>query len=234
MSIIDRIVDRIHRSNKLSIGEIPKWIEQSKKLSDSEFLKNVLDLCSLNDFVPPNKNSDIIICIDHTVRPEYPNTVKEVMHPELERLGPSIYSLSSDVELYLTNTQKGKKWSKAKNIYALLKKEDKLKHCLGLKDAMEIQKKGVVVFRELFGDKWLYCWKSTVKQFNNEIVVPATYVAHINGADEVVIDWRDPGVFLTKNCPAACFPSSQLEILGFWRQGLISHLEFLSGNDRYR
>lgn len=115
------------------------------------------------------------IRVNRSIRPAYPNWVVEVMHPELEAVGPSEYDLAKQVELYLHENQKNGKWMKGTELYEHLKKTDILKNCLGLHDAVEIQKKGIRVFRKLFGGKAVSCWKSVVRHCDGCLRVPCVY-----------------------------------------------------------
>lgn len=145
---------------------------------------------------------DTIICVDRSIRLFYPDWMKAVMHLELETVGPVEYDLAK-VELYLHNKQKDGKRMQGTQLYDHLKDTGSLKSCLGLHDALEIQKKGLVVFRKLFGVKAVYCWKSVVRDCEGNLRVPCV----CGGSDKVVLlwgwlcnDWHD-------GSPAARFPS---------------------------
>jgi len=134
----------------------------------------------------PVTSLDTIIRVDRSVRPVYPDLAKVVvMHPELEIVGLAEYDLSN-VELYLHDDQKDGKWMEGTKIYKHLKETDSLKACLGLQDALEIKKKGIEVFRKLFGGKVVCCWKSVVRDHDGNLYVPYVY----DGSDRVVVDWR--------------------------------------------
>src|ERR1700722_11534777 len=48
----------------------------------------------------PEPPLDTIVRVDRSVRPVYPDFVKTVMHPELEKVGPAEYDLAT-VDLWL-------------------------------------------------------------------------------------------------------------------------------------
>lgn len=146
---------------------------------------------------------DTIIRVDRSIRPVYPDWVKEVMHHELKAVGPAEYDLAK-VELYLHDGQKNGSWMKGTKLYEHLKETDSLKNCLGLHDALEIQKKGIEVFRKLFGNKMVFCWKSVVRDHDGNLGVPYVY----DVGDEVVVDWDWLDDVWLDNCdPAARFAS---------------------------
>lgn len=148
---------------------------------------------------------DTIIRVDRTVRLVYPdwmNWMKEVMHPELEAVGPTEYDLSK-VELYLHDKQKNGGYIVGTSLYEHLKETDSLKDCLTLHDALEIQKKGIKVFRKLFGNKAVFCWKSVVRHRLGHLFVPYVYV----DGDGVVVDWVWLGGVWFDSNPSARFAS---------------------------
>lgn len=130
------------------------------------------------------KSFDTTIRVSRSIRPVYPDWVDKVMHPELENTGPSEYDLGK-VELWLHNKQKKGGVVKGKSIYQYLKKNDMLKTCLGLADGEEIQKKSIVVFQKLFGNKSVFLWKSVVCARDGRVV---PYLGE--HGSRVVVFWR--------------------------------------------
>ena len=93
------------------------------------------------------------ICISCLARPVYPHWMGRVMHPKFQNIGSSRYDLRTDVTPWRHDDQKdGKTLIRASVVYDYLETRDELKTCLGLLDAVEIQKKGAKVFRDIFGD----------------------------------------------------------------------------------
>ncbi len=128
---------------------------------------------------------DTIIRITRPVRPNYPNWVKKVMHPELEDVGLGEYDLAS-IDPWLHDGQKSGGRTTGNRIYEDFRRNDSLKTCLGLRDGEEIQKKGIAVFRQFFGGTAVLLWKSIVRHSDGHRVVP--YLCADCG--EVVVHWR--------------------------------------------
>lgn len=136
---------------------------------------------------PPAKKEvmiDSIIRVDRSIPPSYPQWMYEVMHPELERVGPAEYNILA-VEQWYHDGQKGGKYIEGNEIYNHLKMTDALKICLGLRDLEEIQKKDIVFFRKHFKGKAVFGWASIVRSHTNSLLVPYLY----EDDDEVVLDW---------------------------------------------
>ena len=146
---------------------------------------------------------DTIIRVNRSVRPVYPDWVKVVMHPELEAVGPAEYDLAN-VELYLHDVQKNGERMEGTKLYHHFKETGSLKNCLGFHDAIEIQKKGVKVFRKLFGGKVVFCWKSVVRSLDGNLFVPYVY----GGGSLVVVGWRWLSNGWDSHGPAARFPGA--------------------------
>lgn len=132
------------------------------------------------------KPTDLIIRVNRSVPPSYPDWMKEVMHPELESTGPAEYDIS-EAEQWLHDGQKEEKWTEGNKIYAHLKKNDMLKTCLGLRDLEEIQKKGIALFREHFKGNVVFGWKGVVVVRNRygDLGAPCLY----GGGGAVVLNW---------------------------------------------
>ncbi|KKR45161.1 MAG: hypothetical protein UT80_C0042G0013 [Parcubacteria group bacterium GW2011_GWC1_40_13] len=129
--------------------------------------------------------ADNIIRVDRSVRPSYPYWIKTVIHPELEKIGPSKYDISL-VKQWLHKDQKNGRCIRGNKIYTHFKVTDTLKTCLGLRDLEEIQKKGIVFFREHFQCKAVFGWKSVLWDSNGNLNVP---YLHEDGGS-VVIRWK--------------------------------------------
>lgn len=149
----------------------------------------------------PEVALDTVIRVDRTVKPVYPDWMKKVMHPELEGAGPSEYDLAT-VEQWLHDDQKGN-WVKGQRIYDHLKKTDTLKTCLGLRDGEEIKKKGIEVFRKVFGKNGVFLWASVVQDRGGYLHAP--YLFGYGG--EVVALWLWLGRDWYYSSPAARFAS---------------------------
>jgi hypothetical protein len=126
---------------------------------------------------------DTIIRVDRSVRPVYPEWVKEVMHPELEGTGPAEYDLAK-VEQWLHDEQK-KGVMVGNRIYEHLKSNNMLASCLGLRDLEEIQKKGVRCFPKPVKGNAVFGWKSVVLGHGGNLSVPC--LVEVGGG--VLLDW---------------------------------------------
>ena len=142
--------------------------------------------------------------------------LKNVAHPEFQAKGPPEYDLAT-VELWLHKGQesarrvagnliKGQKKGRGVTgslIYEHLLKNNMLVSCLGFADGLEIQKKGILVFRKFFNGKGLYLWNSVAEDLRDGLQV--SFLAELG--DEVVMGWRWLGHIWDREDPAARFPS---------------------------
>ncbi|MEI8249076.1 MAG: hypothetical protein WCG07_01095 [Candidatus Taylorbacteria bacterium] len=151
----------------------------------------------------PEQVIDSIIRVNRSIRPSYPDWMEEVMHPELETIGPAEYD-GTKLEQWLHDGQKDGKWIEGNKIYAHLKKTDMLKTCLGLRDLEEIQKKGIAYFRKHFAGKAVFGWASVVRHRRGNLRVP--YLCE--GGDEVILDWDWLGSYWHSLHPALRHASS--------------------------
>jgi len=151
----------------------------------------------------PEQVIDSIIRVNRSIRPSYPDWMKEVMHPELETIGPAEYD-GTKLEQWLHDGQKDGKWIEGNKIYAHLKKTDTLKTCLGLRDLEEIQKKGIAYFRKHFAGKAVFGWASVVRRRYGDLHVPYLY----QGGDEVILVWSWLGISWNSHDPALRHASS--------------------------
>lgn len=159
--------------------EVIEWIVGSGK----DFF--TIKLTEISDEYKRQKAIDSVIRVDRSIRPSYPDWMKEVMHPELESVGPAEYNISA-VEQWLDDGQKGGKYIEGNKIYDHLKKTDTLKTCLGLRDLEEIQKKGITFFRKHFKGKAVFGWAGIVRDHDGSLYVP--YLCESDG--EVVLSRR--------------------------------------------
>ena len=127
---------------------------------------------------------DTTIRVDRSIPPIYPDWKMEVMHSELEALGPAEYDIVK-VELWLHDGQKSGKSDKGTVIYQYLKDTGMLKTCFGLRDLEEIQKKGIAFFRKHFQGKAIFAWKGVVRNRYGRLHVPCLY----GRGGKVVLCW---------------------------------------------
>ncbi len=147
----------------------------------------------------PEPVLDFTIQVDRTIRPTYPDWMKEVKHPELECSGLASYDLHS-LGLWLHDKQKTGT-VEGNTIYKELKKDNALENCLNLQDFLAIQAKGIEVFRALFKGKAVFAWKSVVLDRGGNLRVPCL----VEREGEVVLYWRWLGHDWSSSIPALRF-----------------------------
>jgi|GEM_PF-1525723 len=140
---------------------------------------------AIQEGLETSTSADNIIRVDRSIRPAYPDWVKDVLHPELECTGPAEFDLAK-VESWLHDGQKNGKWIKGEKIYEHLKSATMLESCFNLADLLAIQARGVQTFREHFADKAVFAWKSVVRDRYGDLSVPYLYL----GGDQVVLGWN--------------------------------------------
>lgn len=143
---------------------------------------------------------DTLIKVDRSKKPIYPNWVQKVIHPEFELVGPAEFDLKNDLSLWLHENQKTS-YATGNQIYDQLKKDDLLKDCSNLADLLEIQEKGIEVFRSLYQGKAVFGWKSVVELTSGSLSAP--YLLGLGG--EVVLAWNWLVSPLNSNFPALRF-----------------------------
>lgn len=149
---------------------------------------------------PAESPLDFIIRVDRSVRPAYPDGVKDVLRPELECTGPAEYDLQTQVEEWLHDGQKdGRVTGQA--IYDRLEASNELTLHLGLADLLAIQQKGIAVFRTLFAGKVVFGWKSVVRNRRGYVGVPCLY----GDGGEVILYWDWLGSGWSLGSPALRF-----------------------------
>lgn len=116
--------------------------------------------------------------------PAYPHWKTVLLHPELECAGPDEYYLSS-IGLWLLEEQKTME-VRGQAIFDYLEGTSLLSSCLNLQDGLVIQEKGIVPFRELFGNKAVFLWASAAVSENGQKSVPYLYEQW----EKVAIAWH--------------------------------------------
>lgn len=203
--LIARIAENLPDMN----GDIMQgWIDNPKGLQKALKVLCPPEIASVPQAEAP---LDTIVRIDRWDCLVYPDWANRVLHRELETAGPEEYDLSK-VELHFHPEQKcptRRNDMTGEKIYQYLKKTDSLKNCLGLKDAVAIQQKGLAVFQKLFGENVLCCWKSTVENGRGRCFVPCVFrYLQGNGVYVVKVDWNYLDIGWPRNHPAARFVSA--------------------------
>jgi hypothetical protein len=145
---------------------------------------------------------DTVIRVDRAVGVKYPDYMKEVMYPDLEKVGPAGYCLTL-VKLFTHSEQQDRQGVSGDIILRYLTETGMLEKCLGLVDALEIQKKGLVVYRKFFGSKSVFFWKSVI--LDREGIKRVPYLFDTDA--DVVVRWKIVGT-PWRNCLPAAYVES--------------------------
>lgn len=120
---------------------------------------------------PASKAGSSIVRIDRSIRPAYPDWMKDVLHPELEATGPTEFDLAT-LDSYLFGKQQTGGVETGNRIYKHLKSENLLGSCLNLQDARAIQEMDIEAFRMHIKGKAVFFWKSVVRGRGSTLSVP--------------------------------------------------------------
>jgi hypothetical protein len=133
---------------------------------------------------------DLIVRVDRSVKPTYPDWFKKLEHRELECSGPAKYNLQAEVYEWFHDDQKNG-YTTGKIICKYLQESKALATCLNLQDGLAIQAKGIVIFRKLFADKSVFLWGSVAQNRDGLLLVP--YLCDGGGKVGLVWYWLDSG-----------------------------------------
>ena len=151
----------------------------------------------LAHLIPHSPPLELIVHVDRLVRPSYPHWVKRLKHPELECTGPATYDLTN-IDLWLHTQRRGT------YIYSELIRAGLIASCLNLQDALAIRRKGLAVFRAVFGGKVPFFWASAVEQRGvRELPFRVPFLYESN--ESVVLGWGSEDDGFTSDNPALRF-----------------------------
>lgn len=156
----------------------------------AEYLKAGCPKLKVGNEPKAEPSLDTIIHIDRSLYPVYPRWIKMVLHPELEITGPIKYDLAKDVKEWYHDGQKDAGRVRLEEIYLHLQNKKMLEGCLGFADGLEIQKKGIKVFRKFFGGSPALLWKSAALS-DGKLCIPLLHEV----CDEVVVYWSRQSEF---------------------------------------
>lgn len=111
-----------------------------------------------------------IIRVDRTVKPTYPDFVKEVKHPELELAGPGEFDVRK-LDRWLHPKQVSG-YATGNEIYEKLIAEKLFEGCFNLADLGAIQARGSMFYRKHFAGLVLPAWASVVLDRFGGLSVP--------------------------------------------------------------
>ncbi|MCX6735616.1 MAG: hypothetical protein NTZ13_00860 [Candidatus Parcubacteria bacterium] len=145
-----------------------------------------------------------IIYVDCTIPANYPKWVGEVLYPDLESTVPTEFYADKLLQ-WLHDGQKNG-YVTGNTIHKFLKDYGMIKNCLGLRDLEEIQKKGITFFRKYFKSKYVFGWKSVVRDLNGCFYTPSLFES-FESDDIVELNWSWLGCGWNSNDPALCIVS---------------------------
>ncbi len=102
---------------------------------------------------------------------------QELVYDRLWRFGPQRYDLAKIKVSRSTNS----------DVLLIIKDVESLKGCLGLQDALQIQKKGPCVFRDLFGLGSALCCLKSVTSLKGKFYAPSLR----EYGDQLGVFWTD-------------------------------------------
>lgn len=135
--------------------------------------------------VTPVLPLDFMVRVNRSEEPKDLHFTIELLHPELEFTGPSVYDLQASVRQWLHDGQKNRKYEHGNIIYEFLKATNSLAFCLNLQDGIAIQKMSIAIFCTLFGGNSVFLWASVRKYSDGKKFVPCLYAEN----NQVVLNW---------------------------------------------
>lgn len=161
-------------SQEMTVGQLNAVV---KKLGGQEgterFLRGELAV---------SEKSPRLLFVDRSVKPTYPDWMKEVLHPELEMTG-STHLDPVCAPLYRHPKQKNGGVLEGNKLYASLKETGLIELCYSLRDGEELQK-NPQLFPESWKGQYVYLWKSVVQYRAGNLLVPC-------------VCWNDGRVYLS-------------------------------------
>lgn len=143
------------------------------------------------------EKSPRLLFVDRSIKPTYPDWVKEVLHPELEHNGPSHLDPALS-PLYFHPKQKNGGVLEGNKLYASLKETGLIELCYSLRDGEEL-KKNPHLFPESWKGQYVFLWKSVVQGRGGGLHVPCVYW----GDGRVLLHWDWLGRGWRDDGPAA-------------------------------
>ncbi len=148
------------------------------------------------------KFANTVVNVDREAPLSYPSFVVEVLHPELQSMGPASFNLTMVREWRHEDQRMG--WQRhltatGEVIYERLKTEGVLADCLGFSDLVAMNQAGMP--RSFYAGKSFYGWKSVVRDEFGDLFVP--YLTESSG--QIFVKWERIDNKLGVNSPALLF-----------------------------
>lgn len=141
---------------------------------------------------------DQMVHVDRIDRLIYPDWFAGLEHPELGNVGLAEYNAS---ELVIWFAPGQENVIGGMQIYNYLIENSLLSTCVGLADLIEIQKKGICLFRENWKSQTITGWRSVAHDHNGDLRVPALCVY----GNELILQWNWLNHNWTANNPTLRF-----------------------------
>lgn len=126
---------------------------------------------------------DSLIYVDRTANIVYPDFVKEPLYADLEKTGPSEFDVMKLEQWLHPKQQTGV--VVGNDIHEKLKAEILLDGCLGFRELLAIQAKGIGFFRKHFRGKAVFGWRGVARNRDGRLGVPCL----VEYGDVVVLGW---------------------------------------------
>lgn len=132
---------------------------------------------------------ETVVRVDRQMtRPVYPNWMGRILHPELQKTGPAEYDLVTNVESWRHDDQKKDVPIHGEAVYAYLEANNMLGSYLGVLDGLEIKKRGIGLYREVFGAP-IFLMRSPIENLSGCVYVPCLLEVRKKKQDEVEMGW---------------------------------------------
>lgn len=145
--------------------------------------------------------------VDRAKKIIYPEWVKEVLHPVLHDSGPKEYG-GSEIELYIHPEQLSPGHIVGHRLHSQIVKTGMINRCMGLNDALTIQKQGIEVFRKIFKNTAPFFWKTVSKGTGKKPEIRVVFLYN-GGNGEVKLSWTNLNRVWGDGSPAAVYKGSQ-------------------------
>lgn len=162
----DAMKELVAQAKLMGGSDGPAWVAVSKRQRKSGLPGKPVQSSATKEVIQTT-----MVTVDRSAKPNYPEWVKKVEHPEFECKGPVKFALDA-LEQVLIGNQKTGGYETGRTIYKHLQDNDMLRNYLNLQDLRAIQKFGIRTFRKHFNGKAIFAWKSVVRSRNGSLYVP--------------------------------------------------------------
>lgn len=175
---IQKALRRHQRNLKDQEMNILKWLSAGDNIV--KLGEVVQGLAEISQFEPVNNP---MIVVNRTVQISYPEGVRSLLHPELEKTGPTEYNVKT---IGFWREEHQAKGGGCSGTIILDQLSRRLSDCLGWYDLNAIKRRGPAFFRENFYDNAVYGWRSAVRSHDGRIHVPFL----VDDMSNLLLSWR--------------------------------------------